>query len=412
MRAATALVFLLAVALAAAAAASGACAAGRGRACAAASGAQDHALLQMSLGDRGPLAADQCGVPENARSDCGHFGISKAACEDKGCCWRPHIDAGSRAPVCFHAAAQAGRPEAAPCSSTVQGEQCFAAIQWAMNHGIVEHPEWYPDTLGVSSSLQDFQAHFHQSGQAGCVAPCESCHKVLPGETCHDVVDWAKYNGIRSYPNLFPGLTVGSTLEEFQHLVRGNNKIAFIKDPPILGNGDQCQAYMAITGCDWTAERSCPGQQPAGSAGVAADDNSTGYECCCRRRLWKPICPEACNLCRTAERGDRCFADVQWAMEVGMRDHPEWYPNLTATSSAKEFQVHLQRMRQPCPAPCGMCSTAEKGSRCYDGVMWAMEHGVKIYPHWYPELSAESPFAAFQAHLHTGGYEGCPMPCQ
>lgn len=326
-----------------------------------------------------------------------------------------HKEAGTQhpAPVCFHASLPAaGAAEAPPCSSTAEGEQCFTAVRWAMTYGIVQHPEWYPDWLGVSSSVQDFQAHFHQLGREGCGAPCESCHTVSPDELCHSVVEWAKYNGIRAYASLFPGLTVGSTLEEFQHAVRGNNKIAFVKDPPILGDGDKCQAYMALKGCDWTAERSCPGQQPTGTDGAAIDDGSVGYECCCRRSMWKPICPEPCNLCRTAEPGDRCFADVQWAMQVGVLQYPEWYPNLTANSSAKEFQAQLQQMRQPCPTPCGMCSTAEQGSRCYGGVTWAMEHGIRLHPEWYPTLSAESSFAEFQAHLHRGGYEGCPMPCQ
>lgn len=38
--------------------------------------------------------------------------------------------------------------------------------------------------------------------------------------------------------------------------------------------------------CAWTAQWSCPDQQPAGTAGEAGDDGSDNYYCCCTEGMW------------------------------------------------------------------------------------------------------------------------------
>merc|ERR1719356_1389609 len=37
--------------------------------------------------------------------------------------------------------------------------------------------------------------------------------------------------------------------------------------------------------CDWTSRRSCPGQK-LGSQGIAVNDDSVEYQCCCEHGLW------------------------------------------------------------------------------------------------------------------------------
>jgi GR25 family glycosyltransferase involved in LPS biosynthesis len=51
------------------------------------------------------------------------------------------------------------------------------------------------------------------------------------------------------------------------------------------GIPSHCSAYMAETGCAWTADWSCPGQ-PSGNSGTAGADGSTGFACCCEASLW------------------------------------------------------------------------------------------------------------------------------
>merc|ERR1712217_271119 len=48
-----------------------------------------------------------------------------------------------------------------------------------------------------------------------------------------------------------------------------------------------CSAYMAYTGCSWTAQEYCPGQEQGANASKASDDGSEGYECCCKREFWR-----------------------------------------------------------------------------------------------------------------------------
>merc|ERR1712187_413040 len=81
-------------------------------------------------------------------------------------------------------------------------------------------------------------------------------------------------------------------------------------------------------------------------------------------------------------------------------------------SSFVDFQAALNRHKiDRCPEPCGVCHTSVEGERCYEGVMWARNSGIRIYPEWYPDLTTNSSFEAIQAHLHDGGFNECPEPC-
>merc|ERR1712050_288170 len=75
------------------------------------------------------------------------------------------------------------------------------------------------------------------------------------------------------------------------------------------------------------------------------------------------------------------------------------------------------RIVAPTPAPTTSlpspaCHTSLAGEDCYAGVQWAMEHGIHRHPQWYPNLSSSSSFADFQSTLHEGGHNNCPMPCE
>jgi len=240
-------------------------------------------------------------------------------------------------------------PEEEECHTSAEGEQCHAAVVWAQQYGILQHPEWY-EGLTHHSSFEAFQDLLSEHGQSSCRRPCNLCHTAVEGERCFETVQWAMLVGIREHAEWYPGLVSGSSFEEFQSLVHRNG-----------GNGD---------------------------------------------------CPKApCNLCRTVtEGGELCFKEVNWAMTHGIHSHPEWYSGLSVNSSRAEFQQYLS-LKYDCPQACSTCRTAEPGELCHKGVMWAMTHGIAAHPEWYPELEADSSFEAFQAHLHHGRFENCPMPC-
>merc|ERR1712048_651126 len=69
------------------------------------------------------------------------------------------------------------------CHGTVEGENCHAAVMWAMEHSIVLNPECYPD-LYQGSSWAEFQLHLHRMGVADCAEPVHTCEKTKPGDRC------------------------------------------------------------------------------------------------------------------------------------------------------------------------------------------------------------------------------------
>jgi hypothetical protein len=91
--------------------------------------------------------------------------------------------------------------------------------------------------------------------------------------------------------------------------------------------------------------------------------------------------------------------------------HPHLY-GLTRDSTFEEFQTQVSKdPHTQCHLPCD-CGVAEEGSHCHDSVTWALEKGIRDHPEWYSGLTTSSPFADVQAHLHE--YDetaNCPSPC-
>ncbi|CAJ1441563.1 unnamed protein product [Effrenium voratum] len=119
--------------------------------------------------------------------------------------------------------------------------------------------------------------------------------------------------------------------------------------------------------------------------------------------------------CEDAVLGSHCYSAVTWAMEHGLKLHPTWYPGLTATSSFSDFQARVHHVHpKDCPVPCTKkagCHTPKKGESCHSAVLWAMEHGITLHPSWYPGLTKASSFDEFQMAVHKATPKKCPLPC-
>jgi hypothetical protein len=249
------------------------------------------------------------------------------------------------------------------CYSTVEGDSCHAAVIWAMEHGVVLHPECYP-YLYQGSSWAEFQLHLYANPKmmvvGNCEEPVHTCEKTMPGDRCYETVK--KY--IEQNRTKLPGgnkWSVGATFEEVQMMMHVDG-----------GAGH-------IGGC----YNPCPG-------------------------------------CHTALPSETCYAGVTWAMEQGIHMHPERFCGLDATSSFLDFQECLHEQKAAgCPMPCRHCAAPVKWDSCYNATVWAIEDGLRIYPHWYPTLTAESSFEEFQEFLHADGFHEhkprfypCPEPCR
>jgi len=70
------------------------------------------------------------------------------------------------------------RPVEPRCHTAVEGESCYVAVTWAMQLGLVQHPDWYVG-LTKDSSFEDFQRHMRRSISADCAEPCPPPRKEL-----------------------------------------------------------------------------------------------------------------------------------------------------------------------------------------------------------------------------------------
>jgi hypothetical protein len=202
------------------------------------------------------------------------------------------------------------------CHDAAQGDVCYADVEWALNHGIKERPDWYPG-LSVNSSSADIQAHLHFCFWRRCPLPCtvteqhncsmvgrfwdsKGCEDAAAGSQCRKAIDWAVDEGIPHHPDWYKGLDRNSSVRQFQaHL---------------------CQGQSA--GLSWNG------------------------------------CKQPC--CHDALPGELCHEDAAWAMMEGIH-HPDagsvYPPSLNNKSKFVEFQAYLHLCYpQRCPEPCAKSS--------------------------------------------------------
>jgi len=80
--------------------------------------------------------------------------------------------------------------------------------------------------------------------------------------------------------------------------------------------------------------------------------------------------------------------------------------------SAKPAPAHSTR-NAAAPAPSSSdCHTSVGNERCFIAVKWAMDYGIRLHPDWYEGLTADSSWYEFQAKLHGRPHIDCPMPCK
>ncbi|CAK0825952.1 unnamed protein product, partial [Prorocentrum cordatum] len=214
------------------------------------------------------------------------------------------------------------------CHTAVAGEQCHEEVTWAMRHGILNRPHWYPK-LTPESSFEEFQAFLHGTDMWSytCPKPCEAlrmetegrqkwsreqdCHTAVEGEDCHREVRWSLRHGIPNHPEWYPALTPNSSFEDVQEYLHSLQPLADLCPKP-------CRQLKALL----------PGLAPAQG-------------------------PPRTRECRTAAEGEDCHREVEYLMKEGIVKSPGWYPGLTPQSSFQDVQDFLHSMQplvKMCPA--------------------------------------------------------------
>jgi len=96
------------------------------------------------------------------------------------------------------------------CWTVTKQSRCHWEVQWARQHGIFDHPEWYSG-LSYNSSFEQFQEHLHWNFLGDCPLPCPASTTTTTAATRKSttkttlrkqLLDW----GV-SFPNLAEELT-------------------------------------------------------------------------------------------------------------------------------------------------------------------------------------------------------------
>eukprot|EP00122_Pirum_gemmata_P009260 Pgem_evm2s8559 len=201
------------------------------------------------------------------------------------------------------------QPEKCSTVTSIEIDQCFKHIDWAMNYGIKQSPQKYPG-LTSSSSLQEFQNFLHKNLNI-CPYPACPQQPVQPDadhvsdvtcltvtsieiDQCFNDIDWAMNHGIKQSPQKYPGLTSSSSLQEFQNFLHKNLNICPYPACP--------QLHQNLNMCPHPA---CP-QQPD-----QPDPDEVSDVTC---------------LTVTSIEIDQCFKHIDWAMNHGIKQSPQKYP--------------------------------------------------------------------------------------
>jgi len=305
------------------------------------------------------------------------------------------------------------------CHDTEPGEDCYNHVVYSKNVNLPQHPEWYPG-LDKNSGFFEIQAFLHE--QEVCPKPCtqprpkhqekvprqrsvplvpprqksvpdsectglspleelvcteqdqnikDNCRDALAGSACYGDVDYA----IKSlkeglHPEWYPGLPTHATFAEVQ---------AYLHNQKTADSSGKCLL-------------------PCNVSAVA---------------VAKKYAEGPCHIA-SQETDRRCYKAVFWVMSKGIKQHPDWYRNLSQASSFEDVQARLAqdsngacRNLRPCP-----CETARHGDTCWNAVQWVMNVGIQNHSKWYPDLNSTSTLEEVQARLHQDRHTKCKLPCK
>jgi len=106
------------------------------------------------------------------------------------------------------------------CHTAVEGEQCYTAVIWAKEHGINLHPDWYeglhPSSPFEAFQAHLHELNYDNCPAPCERAGREVCHTAVEGEECFKATKWAMDHGINLHPDWYPHLTSSSPFEAFQ----------------------------------------------------------------------------------------------------------------------------------------------------------------------------------------------------
>lgn len=121
--------------------------------------------------------------------------------------------------------------------------------------------------------------------------------------------------------------------------------------------------------------------------------------------------------CENSGGDSECGLQVVKAMVDGFAKHPEKFIGLTVHSSYSDFQAYFHNTgMHGCPRPClPQEEKCVKFGPVYPGmkaVLWVRNDGMRNHPQWFPELSSGSSDLEIAKVLYQHGNKETPRVCQ
>ncbi|CAK8992854.1 Poly(A)-specific ribonuclease PARN [Durusdinium trenchii] len=126
---------------------------------------------------------------------------------------------------------------------------------------------------------------------------------------------------------------------------------------------------------------------------------------------------EELEECQNVGGKSKCAAEVLEAMLEGFAQNPKKFVGLTVHSTYSEFQAYFHNAgMHDCPRPClPHEEPCVKFGPNYPGmadVVWARNDGMVNHPEWYPELSSKSSNKEIAKALYMHGVKKCKRICE
>ncbi|CAK0806229.1 unnamed protein product, partial [Prorocentrum cordatum] len=237
------------------------------------------------------------------------------------------------------------------CGDAAAGDGCFEHVAWAREHGILQHPEWYPG-LTPSSPASSFQRVLFRQGMGGCRRPC--------GDAAGPRHASARGRHESGAPG---GSSAGPSSSKVDGHLRSSARAAGSSKKKALEASKQRRGSRPKPGPQETqaARRgprpeegdAAPERSAADAPAAAAESREQPERSGAEERRRATGAAGVQKDCHDAAPGEQCYGQIQWAMQTGVASNPEWYPGLNASSAFQDFQAFFSSEgRDGCREPC------------------------------------------------------------
>eukprot|EP00435_Cladocopium_sp_Y103_P022801 s1840_g5.t1 len=255
-----------------------------------------------------------------------------------------------------------------PCENARSQSECAGKVREGLK-GIAAQPEKFTG-LSQNSTYSDFQRYFHNAGLYNCSRPCfpqeEPCFRFGPTYPGMYLVMWAR-KALLHHPDWFPDLSTTASPKDIAKALymRGHDRT-----PRVCEDGEEEGHFVPAE-----------------------------------------------NMCTNGGPKSHCTTEVVDAMLHGFSDDPSKFVGLNVTSTFSDFQAYfhnagMHQCRRPClpyEEPCVIFGPFYPGM---GDVMWVRTHGMLEHPEWYPDLSATSSNKDIAKALYMRGTPSCKRVCE